>query len=419
MKTSLRKLGLTTCLRMSGVVLQTLIVMLVGRLVGPAAVGALQIFLTWTCSLGETVAAGLPTQAMRKLSNLESDRKRAGLFFKGAAIRMMFVWCFVMCLASAAWYLSAIDSLLDLGLIAISVFCFGLYRIVSESLKAFRDVDFSVLVESSMPPLVAALLLFGLHIADYQIGVHAVLVSFCVGFLVTCGLLLIRLIYLLGGFKTLSGLGQRMSWREHAPFWVISMISIAFLNYPFFVLPYFAEMNEIGTFALAFKLLNICTTILLLLGAIFGPKFSRLAEQGDLVAAGELLSYSRKISLLAFAPIGLGLIVLFPLVHPWFGEGFGGGFNLLLILVIGQLFNAATGLSGQFLNMAGHGSVEMRIQIMSLLIAIALTPVAGSMLGVTGIALVYTVTVMVRSLGSLLYANKITGSRPNLILQST
>lgn len=417
MKGSLKKLGLTTCLRLSGVALQTLIIMVVGRLVGPAGVGALQVFLTWTCSLGETAAAGLPTQAMRNLANMDSDRAQAGLFFKAAAKRMAVIWLTLMLGATAGLYLGLIESVLELSLIAVSVFCFGLYRIVSESLKAFRDVDFSVLVESSLPPLVAAITLAAFYGLELPITINLVLSAFALGFFVTACVLILRLIKLMGGFYTLKGTADTLDWQEHAPFWVSAIVSIAFLNYPFFVLPYFADLTEIGTFALAFKLLNICTTILLLLGAIFGPKFSQLTKQGDFDGAAELLKTSRMLSLVAFTPIGLALIALFPVIHPWFGEGFANGFDLLLILMIGQLFNAATGLSGQFLNMAGAGALEMKIQIISLLIAACMTPLAGALGGAMGIAIVYSVTVVLRSTGSLWYANRLVAPRSHLAMQ--
>lgn len=411
MNVGLKKILATSALRFSGVALQTLVLIFVGRIAGPAGVGALQVFLTWTCSLGEGAAAGLPTQAMRQLANLKDDTAAAKAFLLAAVRRMLLVWATLMCSFAGFWIFGATNSAPELALIATSVFCFALYRIVSDGLKAFRYVDFSVLVESSLPPLTAGLALFVLVLTGTPLTIVSVLACFTLGFVVTALVIVLRFATILKGRGNKVSRATSIAWREHTPFWVSALISIAFLNFPFFVLPYYADLDEIGAFALAFKLLNIATTILLLLGAIFGPKFSQLAERKDAAGARIVLAQSRKLSLAVFLPIAIGLPVLFPFVHPWFGEGFAGGIEFLLILLIGQLCNAATGLSGQFLNMSGAGSTEMKIQICTVSFALLLTPFAGSLSGAIGIAWIYSTTVVLRSLASLYFAQRILNSR--------
>lgn len=416
MNASLKKLIATTGLRLSGVVLQTLVLMFVGRVAGPAGVGALQVFLTWTCSLGEGAAAGLPTQAMRKLATMNDDRGAAWGFLLAAAQRMTLIWLGISALLLTAWQLGFLTSVTSLLLLTLSIYCFALYRIASDSLKAFKDVDFSVLVESSLPPAMAGAAILALYFFAVPLSINAVLGCFSLGFFATALVIVLRLMKLLG--KQRYSDSNSLRWRDHSPFWVSAIVSISFLNLPFFVLPYFAELQEVGAFALAFKLLNIATTILLLLGAVFGPKFARLTQQQDYEAARSMLVLSRKLSIAAFLPIGLLMTLGFPFIHPWFGSGFESGMGFLTILLVGQLVNAATGLSGQFLNMAGAGAVEMKVQITAVLFALAMTPIAGTLGGATGIAVVYSLTVILRSLGSLWFANRILEPRLGLALQA-
>ncbi|MFT4797994.1 MAG: O-antigen/teichoic acid export membrane protein [Candidatus Azotimanducaceae bacterium] len=186
-----------------------------------------------------------------------------------------------------------------------------------------------------------------------------------------------RLLRLLGGASNRRAAAPILTWREHSPYWVTALVSIGFLNFPFLVLPYLAPLTEIGAFAFAFKLLNLSTTILLMLSANYGPGFARCAAAGDKAGARKLLVQTQQLSMLLYVPLVAILISSFQWIHPLFGEGFGQGFSILLVLAAGQLVSAMTGLSGQLLNMSGAGANEMNIQLASLLLALSLTPISG------------------------------------------
>ncbi len=51
--------------RGAGLALQFLVQVVVGTLAGPAGLGVLQLFMSWSCILGEVLALGLPARAMR------------------------------------------------------------------------------------------------------------------------------------------------------------------------------------------------------------------------------------------------------------------------------------------------------------------------------------------------------------------
>ena len=403
-----RVLGLS-CIRLTGVVLQTVILLVVGRIAGPAGVGTLQLFLAWTCSLGELAAAGLPTHAMRRMVQADECRASALQYFAKATSRLAGVWLVLMLVAFVLYAFGWIQSGLHLGFVAVSVFCFALYRIASESLKAVGQVDASVLVESALPPVVAGTVIGTRYFLYGEITSLDVIGAFSAGFFITAFVLVLRLLKYLGGMSNRRAVAPNIAWQEHAPYWVTALVSIGFLNYPFLVLPYFATLAEIGSFAFAFKLLNLSTTILLMLGAIYGPRFAKSALSGDKFGARRLLGQTQKLSLMLYVPMVVVLLVGYPFIHPLFGDGFGDALPILLVLAIGQLCGAMTGLSGQLLNMSGEGAKEMNIQLATLAIAIGLTSLAGNAFGAMGIAMVYSLTISLKSIASLWTAYQLVG----------
>lgn len=120
-----------TGLRLTGIILQTGILMLVGRLAGPAGVGSLQRFLAWTCSIGELTAAGLSTHAMRQMVSAQKSPASAVQYFTQAASRLSLIWLLIMVVAFFGYWQGYIESALELGMTAVAAFCFVLLCIVS------------------------------------------------------------------------------------------------------------------------------------------------------------------------------------------------------------------------------------------------------------------------------------------------
>jgi len=78
----------------------------------------------------------------------------------------------------------------------------------------------------------------------------------------------------------------------------------------------------------------------------------------------------------------------------------------LLILAAGHLINAATGLSGVLLNMAGAAAIELRALARATLFTILLTPLVGPAHGALGLACVFSGTVAIKNLLSYIAARR-------------
>jgi O-antigen/teichoic acid export membrane protein len=413
-----------TVVRMLGVVLQVLILLVVGRLAGPQGVGMLQLFSVWTGTLGELTASGLPTHAMRRLATRTTDRDaRATRNFLAACMqRMALVWLLVMlALAALLPFLSSDVAANVAGdatlvwqgtngyLLALAILAFAVTRLTSDSLKARSSINTGVLGESAGPPLVAALVLLVQWQLNNRIDSGDIIAAFTTGFVITALALLACLLAATRAVAPNAASNMKaqpeaseaaidMHWQSHAPLWLTALVSIAFLNYPFLVLPHFASMAEVGTFAIAFKLLNLVTTIIIMLAAIYGPRFARCELTADFQLARTLLRQSQVISLVLYLPVVVVMLLSYEHLHPLFGQGFAGGVKFLGILAIGQGINAACGLTGPMLNMMGQGKTELATIMIITCIAVLLTPWAGTTYGAVGIAVIYSGAITAKNL---------------------
>ena len=195
--------------------------------------------------------------------------------------------------------------------------------------------------------------------------------------------------------------------------WANSLLAVAFLQLPFLLLPWFATPADIGVYAVAHKLLNIVSTLLILLSAVFGPAFARAASEGGAAGLRSLLRRTQWLSCAIFLP--LCAVLLLGL------EPLAGLFNVpadllghyLIILAGGQLVNAVTGLSGVLLNMAGGAARETRALAVSLFIAVAAAPVVGSLHGAAGLAVLFSAVLAGKNLASYLAVSRFLADKEN------
>ena len=182
--------------------------------------------------------------------------------------------------------------------------------------------------------------------------------------------------------------------------WGIGVLSICFLQLPFIVLPIYVDAAQIGVFAVAHKLINVVTTLLLLLAAIFGPAFARQAAQCDAAGMLDLLRRTQLISTAVFLPVSLTLIALANPLAQLFGEDFGDLQIYLVILTAGQLINAATGLAGVMLNMAGAASKELSTLVIAMILALGGSLWIGPEFGAIGLACVFSGSIAFKNIAS-------------------
>ncbi|WP_157958856.1 oligosaccharide flippase family protein [Salinicola sp. RZ23] len=159
---------------------------------------------------------------------------------------------------------------------------------------------------------------------------------------------------------------------------------------------------DLGLFKSAERVGMIISFILLVINAVFPPRFSRLYHQGDHPALARLARQSTRVAMGMALPLAL-LCLLFPAwVLGWFGPEFGAAAPLLRIIAIGHLVNVATGSVAFLLTMTGRERLMRNISLicatLGLIAFLVLIPLFGALGAALSLALVLSLQNVVAAL---------------------
>lgn len=120
---------------------------------------------------------------------------------------------------------------------------------------------------------------------------------------------------------------------------------------------------ELGLFKTAQQLGLLIAFILMVINAIFPPRFASLYKSGDVTRLNRMARIGSAVGIVFVAPL-VALCLFFPeWVLAWFGEEFSEAAWMLRIIAIGQLVNVATGSVGFLLSMTGHEKLMRNIAL--------------------------------------------------------
>jgi O-antigen/teichoic acid export membrane protein len=144
--------------------------------------------------------------------------------------------------------------------------------------------------------------------------------------------------------------------------------------------------REAGVYAAAAKTATLVSFVIFAVNAIAGPKYASLwAER----RREELQRLVTRLAGTIFWPslaIALGIAALSGPLLSLFGAGFINGRAALLILLAGQLVNAAAGSVGYLLSLTGHHRDAVRVLALSTVASLALTAAGAATFGLAGAA---------------------------------
>ncbi|WP_082388585.1 lipopolysaccharide biosynthesis protein [Cobetia sp. UCD-24C] len=161
--------------------------------------------------------------------------------------------------------------------------------------------------------------------------------------------------------------------------------------------------DDLGIFRAAERTAFLITFILLVINAVFPPRFASLYRQNDLDGLNIL---ARKGALLGLA-LAAPMLVLCLVVPHWvlgvFGKEFTEGANLLRIIALAQLVNVATGSVGFLLNMTGHEKLMRNISLSCNALGLAMFFILIPLLGSLGAALALAIVLVLQNLIALIF----------------
>lgn len=397
--------------RGGGMGLQFLSTLVIARVLDPEGMGIYSVYLGWMLVLSGVISVGTPTLAMRRVSVAHRAQDSSQIS------RQMLALLAVILLFSL-FSLSLMSLIGSVNLERLFGFEFMLYagasgalfagiKLFSEALKARDAVNTAMLFENIMMALLMLIFVGTSVFLDERVtALQVVQINLSVLALIFVFVLFYFFFRLPVIFKP-----RKVNLRDYLvtlpPLWGNILVGMLFLNAPLLLAPYFASQTELGLFGVAYRLIMINVNVLMVLAALFGPKFARLYADQDLVGLRAALNESRKLSLMLFAPIFLFVLIFPEFTLGLFGKRYIEGINLLLIMIVGQLVYASTGLVGLFLAMTDHAALEFRLAVSGALIMVLLISIAGSIAGIEGVALGFTLALGIKNLLSLYFAKRV------------
>lgn len=387
----------------------------VGRLYGPTGVGVYALAQSLLLGAGILSRRGMDNALMRYVGQ-DHHSPYILTYLRWACRQSLIVSCLagIVLWVGRHWFESIFEaqqlSVVLIGIsIAVPAYTFGF--LLSGFFKGIRKPATACLLENGSVALIAGAIMLLWNQYDSSAGLATVGYSYC----------------LAAGLVAIQGSYQLWRWCHRQPWWQMSGYDLdQVVNLPQFnatsraffvynlsgfmqsvlgvmIAGWLLTSSELGLFKSAQQTAVLIGFILIVINAIFPPRFAALYHQGNIEALARLAKQGVLVSLLVAFPL-LFVCLLFPVwVLSWFGEGFQSGAPLLQIIAIAQLVNVATGSVGFLLNMTGHERLMRNIalicNVLGLLAFFAFIPLWGKL----GAAWALAFVLVVQNLTALLF----------------
>ena len=161
--------------------------------------------------------------------------------------------------------------------------------------------------------------------------------------------------------------------------------------------------EELGLFKSSQQVSVLISFVLIVINAVFPPRFSSLYHQGKLNELARLSRQGAALGVAIASPLLLVCLLVPGWVLGWFGEEFRAGAPLLRIIAAAQLVNVATGSVGFLLNMTGHERLMRNIALVCSGTGLALFFILPSAFGPIGAASALAAVLVTQNLAAMFF----------------
>lgn len=377
---------------------------LFARLMGKAEYGVFATIWIWVMIFGHGSLLGLSQTVCRFVPAYrvrgELDLAR-GFLAGGVALTLASAGAIALLGAALLWFyatafgetyrLPFAMALMVLPLFALQDYVEGVARSFTWTGLAIAPIYLlrQTLIASAMLAAVAA----GWP-AEPWVAIAATLVATALALIVQAGLLFARL------RAALPPGGRAYRARE----WLTTSLPIAFVDLTslgltfvdVLILGFFLPPADVGIYFAATRLLQFVLFVHYAASAAIAARLAEARARGDLPAVRSLAARSARMTCLATAGIGLGLLAIAPLLLGLFGPGFEASFPALVILVAGIVAQSAFGPAEDVLTMLGAERLCAVLALAALAVAVALNLALIPAFGIVGAATAMALATILR-----------------------
>jgi O-antigen/teichoic acid export membrane protein len=371
-------------------------IVFIARVLGPAYFGLFSIGWTLINFISLIATGGMDRVVLRfapRFLKQDSSALR-GLLFRAIGMSIVFGLSLgILLFFLSPWLANVVYRKPDLEsvfhLFAVDFPAIIILIVVAASTRINQEIKYSVMLQDIGQTLLGLVLmvgfyllglkLFGMILADIISNIIAVLIGFTI---------LVRLFPEIFVVKTIS----KISFKEMFGFSIPAVLGGAFSVYVFWIdrilVGYFRTSFENGIYQSVSQLSTIFLVISAGINAIVVPMFAHYHQNGDTKSLQEVYKISTKWAIYISIPI-LALLILSPrdVLSFIYGFQYGGGANVLIILLIGQIINLFTGSVNPLLVMTGNQSFLFKISGIVLCFDIVMNILLIPSIGLIGAAI--------------------------------
>ncbi len=399
--------------RGGGMVLQFASLWMVAKLINVEGVGQYAFYTSWMMVLAAIAGFGTPTYTLRTVAVYAQagDHYSISRYINWISFFLFltgtFVSVFVFTLSEIAkhWDILKIEWLNQLAWAAVGSLAFMLMRLMTEALKALNLPNLSMALESIYIPALMILicgyaLVYSIKItANHLIAAHIIITTTATLFM---AMVIKNKTKHQTTTKSTTTKCSSLLTRDILPIWGSSLLGMFFLNLPIIALPFFTNQEEMGQFSIAYRFINICISLLMVVAGIYGPRFAKEYAASDVTSLKNSLQNTQLISLALYAPLFLIFIIFPETAMGLFGAEFTPGAPFLIAMACGQLIYASTGLVGMMMNMIHKANVEFWISLSATALLTLLILTMGHFYSTWGVAVAFGVGLAVKNLASMI-----------------
>jgi O-antigen/teichoic acid export membrane protein len=297
--------------------------------------------------------------------------------------------------------LSPFSSALAVSIMSAAVFA-AFYmpsRISADVLKGLDRQSLGVLIEYGLIAIFAGAILVLFYLLapiGAQANSLAPSVALMVAAIAVCLISVPRFFFRFreSGFRAL----ESTDWKRARDQWAVGISQVLSARLPFIALPFFATAKGIGHFSAALNLTIVISILVYCINVYFLPKYARAKGQ-----LGQLKKLYRRARFWALALASPVLIVIFIEggdLLSLYGNAFGDGYKLLVIMALGQFVSVILANPGDLLTVVGLERSASRASLMTLAIGVVSILVLGPFFGLAGVAMAQAIVVSMRAISA-------------------
>ena len=169
---------------------------------------------------------------------------------------------------------------------------------------------------------------------------------------------------------------------------------------------YFLGNTKAGIYSVAAKLATLASLGLSVADYVIMPKISALYESKQFIKLQKLIRTASFQILSISLPVIIAMAVFGKMILGFFGKPYADAYMPLLILLIGQLINAGTGMVGGLLTMTGHHRMFFSFYAIAIFIQFVLNSILIQYYGITGAAIGSSLGLVFLNITAYMYVRK-------------